>query len=84
MKIDKHIATAAFLLLTYPACAGPLGGALTYIQGNLLTDLETLAIIGLAVTLFAMQIRWQFVLGICAGIWVMANPDIIRGALSGG
>lgn len=71
-------------LAAVPAYAGPLTGALNYVQGNLVTDIETLAIIGLGIILFSMQVRWQLVLGICAGIWVIANPTTLTAAFSGG
>ena len=83
--IKSRIALGLMLALTVgPAFAGPLSGALNYVESNLVTDIETLAIIGLAIIMFSMQIRWQLVLGICAGIWVLANPDVIRSAISGG
>jgi len=78
---------ALALLLTLaavPAHAGPLTGIVTYFQGNIVTDLETLAIIGLAILLFALQIRWQIVIAICAGIWVLANPQTLVAAFTGG
>ena len=86
MKPSKaRVALALVLTLAaIPAHAGPLTGVVNYFQGNLVTDLETLAIIGLAILLFAMQIRWQIVLGICAGVWVLANPQTLVAAFTGG
>lgn len=86
MKTSKsRIALALMLTLAaVPAYAGPLTGALNYVQSNLITDVETLAIIGLGIILFSMQIRWQFVVGICAGIWILANPQTLVSAFSGG
>jgi hypothetical protein len=71
-------------LAAVPAYAGPLTGALNYVQNNLVTDVETLAIIGLGIILFSMQVRWQLVVGICAGIWVLANPQTLVSAFGGG
>jgi len=86
MKTSKARGALALLLTlaARPASAGPLTGVVNYFQGNLVTDLETLAIIGLAILLFAMQIRWQIVLGICAGVWVLANPQTLVAAFTGG
>jgi hypothetical protein len=90
MKLMRRVnpkqvfALAAVLILgTFPAYAGPITTALTYVQNNILTDLETLAIIGLGIVLFSMQVRWQLVIAICAGVWVLANADTIRTAISG-
>ena len=66
-----------------PAYAGPLTGALDYFQNNIATDIETLGIIGVAIIMFSMQIRWYFVIGVCAGIWILANADTVRTAVSG-
>lgn len=85
MKNKTAIALFLLLLLTaIPAEAGPLTGALAYVQNNVITDLETLAVIGLAIILLSMQIRWQFVLCICAAIWIMANPNTLTSAFLGG
>jgi len=84
-RVTRISALALALVLgAFPAyAAGPLGNALTYIQSNVLTDVETLAIIFLGVALFAMQVRWQLVIAICAGVWILANADSLRGVLGG-
>jgi hypothetical protein len=86
MKTSKNrLALAAMLTLaTVPAYAGPLTGALNYIQGNVVTDIETLAIIGIGVILLSMRVHWPYVIAICAGIWCMANPGTLTAAFSAG
>lgn len=75
---------AAILWTAAPAYAGPLTGTLAYFQDNIATDIETLGIIAVAVIMFSMQIRWYFVIGVCAGIWLLANADTVRQTISGG
>jgi hypothetical protein len=85
MRDKTRLALAIMLVLAItPAYAGPLTGALNYIQGNLVTDIETLAVIGIGVVLFAMHVNWWLVIGICAGIWIIANPQTIVSAFSAG
>lgn len=72
------------LLMTAQAHAGPLTGIVTYIQGNLVTDIETLAVIGIGLALFAAHVNWWLIIGICGGIWLIANPQTITSAFSAG
>lgn len=89
MRIRKSHPLAAVIIstgiwLTSTAYAAPLTGILNFVQNNLVADLSTLAIIGIALVLFSKQVHWMFIVTICAAIWIATNPELVKGFLVGG
>lgn len=84
--LTAFVAVFLFVLLLSMASAyaGPLTGIVTYVENNLVADIETLAIIAIAIILFAMHVNWWMIIGICAGIWILANPQTLVSAFNAG
>jgi type IV secretory pathway VirB2 component (pilin) len=76
--------TGYFLLAT-PAIANAqatfLNGLLTWVQGNVITTLGTLAIIVVGLVLLSMRASFVTILAVCAGIWVIFNATTLSGLL---
>jgi type IV secretory pathway VirB2 component (pilin) len=79
------LAMAAFYLLAMPAVANAQGaflnGLLTWVQGNVITTLGTLAVIVVGLVLMSMRASFVVILAVCAGIWVVFNAGTIAGML---
>ncbi len=76
------------LLLPIAAFAQNAGGGggvfaqiLAWVQGSLVGDLITLAIIGVGLSMLFMRINWMIVLAVCGGGWVILNASTIKGLL---
>jgi hypothetical protein len=61
--------------------SGIFSGLLSWLQGNVVTDLITLAIIFAGAMLMWMRINPALVLCICVGAWVMLNATTIQSFL---
>jgi type IV secretory pathway VirB2 component (pilin) len=76
---------AAYFLLATPAIADAqtafLNGLLTWVQGNVITTLGTLAIIVVGLVLLSMRASFVTILAVCAGIWVIFNATTLAGLL---
>jgi type IV secretory pathway VirB2 component (pilin) len=97
MRTIKNIAAGIFFYLCLVACflfiflltgtqahAGVLTGLVTYVQGNIIADVEVLAVIAIGFLLFSHHVPWWAVIGICGGIYVIANANTIVAAIAGG
>ena len=58
-----------------------LNGLLTWVQGNVITTLGTLAIIVVGLVLMSMRASFVVILAVCAGIWVVFNASTLAGML---
>jgi type IV secretory pathway VirB2 component (pilin) len=58
-----------------------LNGLLTWIQGNVITTLGTLAIIVVGLVLMSMRASFVVILAVCAGIWVVFNASTLASLL---
>jgi type IV secretory pathway VirB2 component (pilin) len=76
---------AVYFLLATPAIADAqtafLNGLLTWVQGNVITTLGTLAIIVVGLVLLSMRASFVTILAVCAGIWVIFNATTLAGLL---
>jgi len=75
---------AVYFLLATPAIAHAqtfLSGLLTWVQGNVITTLGTLAIIVVGLVLLSMRASFVTILAVCAGIWVIFNATTLAGLL---
>ena len=82
------VATVVCLILASPAgafaqAAGGnfLNGLLTWVQGNVITTLGTLAIIVVGLVMLSMRASFASILAVCAGIWVIFNASTLAGLL---
>ena len=58
---------------------GVFSGLLDYVQGSVVDDIVTLAIMGLGIILLFLRFNPVFVACLCVGIWIVLNPSTIRG-----
>jgi type IV secretory pathway VirB2 component (pilin) len=58
-----------------------LNGLLTWVQGNVITTLGTLAIIVVGLVLMSMRASFVVILAVCAGIWVIFNASTLASML---
>jgi type IV secretory pathway VirB2 component (pilin) len=58
---------------------GIFSGLLNYVQGSVVDDIVTLAIMGLGIILLFLRFNPVFVACLCVGIWIVLNPTTIRG-----
>jgi type IV secretory pathway VirB2 component (pilin) len=72
---------AAFAQIGGGGGSGIFSGLLSWLQGNVVTDLITLAIIFAGAMLMWMRINPALVLCICVGAWVMLNASTIQSFL---
>lgn len=56
-------------------------GLIQWLQGNVITALGTLAIIGAGITMLSMRFHLLATVAVCAGIWVMFNADMLLGLI---
>jgi hypothetical protein len=82
--ITVIVVSLIVMLTATEAFAGPMTGVVNYVENNLVADVETLAIIAIAIILFSMHVNWWMIIGICAGIWILANPSTLVSAFSAG
>ena len=72
---------AAFAQIGAGGGSGIFSGLLSWLQGNVVSDLITLAIIFAGAMLMWMRINQALVLCICIGAWVMLNASTIQSFL---
>jgi len=72
---------AAFAQIGGGGGSGIFSGLLNWLQGNVVSDLITLAIIFAGAMLMWMRINPALVLCICIGAWVMLNASTIQSFL---
>jgi type IV secretory pathway VirB2 component (pilin) len=58
-----------------------LNGLLTWVQGNVITTLGTLAIIVVGLVMLSMRASFGAIFAVCAGIWVIFNASTLAGLL---
>ena len=58
-----------------------LNGLLTWVQGNVITTLGTLAIILVGLVMLSMRASFVAIFAVCAGIWVIFNANTLAGLL---
>jgi type IV secretory pathway VirB2 component (pilin) len=58
-----------------------LNGLLTWVQGNVITTLGTLAIIVVGLVMLSMRASFVAIFAVCAGIWVIFNASTLAGLL---
>ena len=58
-----------------------LSGLLSWIQGNVLTTLGTLAIIVVGLVMMSMRASFVVIFAVLAGIWVIFNASTLIGLL---
>ncbi len=91
-RSQPHIAAIAVPLLLTPIAAhaqavgggggsGLLGGVLNWLQGSVITNIATLAVIAVGASMFFLRFHFVTILAVCAGVWVMFNASTIIGYL---
>lgn len=88
---QQRVTAAAVALLLVPMVAraqavssggsGLLGGVLSWLQGSVITNIATLAVIAVGASLFFLRFHFLTILAVCAGVWVMFNASTIIGYL---
>lgn len=92
MTLSRHrTAAIAVALLLIPMAAqaqavggggsGLLGGVLTWLQGGVITNVATLAVIAVGASMFFLRFHFVTILAVCAGVWIMFNASTIIGYL---
>lgn len=92
MTLSRQRAAAiAVALLLVPVAAhaqavggggsGLLGGVLTWLQGSVITNIATLAVIAVGASMFFLRFHFVTILAVCAGVWIMFNASTIIGYL---
>ena len=92
MTLSRQRAAAiAVALLLVPMAAhaqavggggsGLLGGVLTWLQGSVITNVATLAVIAVGASMFFLRFHFVTILAVCAGVWIMFNASTIIGYL---
>lgn len=61
--------------------SGLLGGVLTWLQGSVITNVATLAVIAVGASMFFLRFHFVTILAVCAGVWIMFNASTIIGYL---
>ena len=61
--------------------SGLLSGVLSWLQGSVITNVATLAVIAVGASLFFLRFHFVTILAVCAGVWVMFNAATIVGYL---
>jgi type IV secretory pathway VirB2 component (pilin) len=87
----QRAAATAVALLLIPTAAnaqaiggggnGLLGGVLTWLQGSVITNVATLAVIAVGASMFFLRFHFVTILAVCAGVWIMFNASTIIGYL---
>lgn len=90
-RSQQRAAAIAAALLLAPMAAhaqavgggggGLLSGVLTWLQGSVITNVATLAIIAVGASMFFLRFHFVTILAVCAGVWVMFNASTIIGYL---
>ena len=86
-RLKVAVALAAIALAPDVAHAQAAGGgtflqgALTWLQGNVITTLSTIAVIIIGIMLMAMRFSLVSAFCICAGIWIVFNATTLSGLL---
>jgi len=89
---QQRAAAIAIALLLAPMAAqaqavgggggsGLLGGVLTWLQGSVITNVATLAVIAVGASMFFLRFHFVTILAVCAGVWLMFNASTVIGYL---